>query len=478
MSDATRLIALNLGVTLAGGAALVVAGIPVRRGCIATLVGLAPLTGLALGGLAASLAAMSGVGVGIATTVAVVLVALGAGRLLTRNLPSGADAIAPVRQGSLLRVAELAFVVLLLALGARVVALAAASDLGWDGWAVWATKAHALYVEGDVWGPVFAAPEYLMHHPQYPVLLPSLEALSASAIGRFDPNLIDIEPAVVLPAFGLAVWAVLRLVLLPAAAAAIAVALTGSPHLYVNATENYADAVVAAFVAAGLLCLFVWLTRGSTPLLVLAGLFLAAGATTKTEGLVFAIAAVVAALVVARGFERQRRAVLGLGAAVLALPVVWIVVDHVNGPSPRIFDVSMLLDPGYVADEADRIPIATARLVAEIGDGWPLLAAAIALGLLAAACARLWWPLLFVAIWGSLTIGALVAVYLATTLPFDWHLETSVDRIVFSIVLGLASVASVLVAEAYERAVVGPVSRLRQPGTRPTASSDWPNGGS
>ena len=53
-------------------------------------------------------------------------------------------------------------------------------------------KAHALYVEGDVWGSVFREPAYLMQHQEYPILLPALEALTARALGRFDPALIDI----------------------------------------------------------------------------------------------------------------------------------------------------------------------------------------------------------------------------------------------------------------------------------------------
>ena len=78
---------------------------------------------------------------------------------------------------------------------------------------MWGPKAHALFVEGDVWGAVFREPAYLMQHQEYPILLPALEALTASALGRFDQALIDIGPAIVLVAFGWAAWALLRLVI-------------------------------------------------------------------------------------------------------------------------------------------------------------------------------------------------------------------------------------------------------------------------
>ena len=104
---------------------------------------------------------------------------------------------------------------------------------------------------------------------------------------------------------------------------------------------------------------------------------------------------------------------------------------------------------------ADRIPVATTRLLGEIGDAWPLASIAVVLGLAAAACARLWWPLLFVGS-GEPRVRSARRVYFASTLPFDWHLGTSADRVVFSVVLGLAAVTPVLVALAWQRAVVEP----------------------
>ena len=367
------------------------------------------MTGLALCGLAASLCAMVGIDVGIAATAAVVLAIVLLARLALARREPRLGSLRPPRQGTPGRVVELACLVLLGVLAVRVVGLAAASDLGWDGWAIWAAKAHALLVEGDVWGPVFGTPEYVMNHPEYPVLLPSLEALSAEAVGRFDPYLIDVEAAAVVVAFGLAVWGILRLVVPPAVAAGMGVALSGSAPLIENAAANYADAVVAAFVAVGLLGLLVWLMKGAFPPLVLAGVFLAAGAMTKTEGLVFALIGVVATLVVARGFGRPRTHALWLGVGVVALPLVWAVVDRLNGPGPRIFDASALLDPGYVAGAADRIPVATATMLGELGDAWAVASLAVVLALVAAAWARLWWPLLFVGLWAGLSFASLVS---------------------------------------------------------------------
>jgi hypothetical protein len=68
----------------------------------------------------------------------------------------------------------------------------------------------------------------------------------------------------------------------------------------------------------------------------------------------------------------------------------------------------------------------------------------------AALAARFWWEALFVGLWCALAFSALVGVYFATTAPIGWHLATSVDRVVFSIALGAATVSPLLVARVWE----------------------------
>ena len=248
----------------------------------------------------------SGIDVGPAATGVLAVAALLVAWVVLRGRTPGLGELELPRSGTVARALELASLVLLAVLSIRILRLGAATGLDvWDGWAMWAPKAHALYVEGDVWGPVFTDPAYGMQHEEYPVLLPGLEALASGAIGRFDPPLADIEASVALVAFGWGAWAILRVVVMPAVAAATALVLTGSTPLIENAAAGYADTVVATFTALGLLCLGIWLVKGSGATLVLAGLFLSAAASTKSEGLLFALAAVATAAVVARGFGRS-----------------------------------------------------------------------------------------------------------------------------------------------------------------------------
>jgi hypothetical protein len=452
LSDAFRLVCLNATLFAAGAAVLVVlAGFPVSRRWLPTLLGLMPATGIAVCGLAATMTAMVGIDVGIVSTVLVVVAAVLAQPLLIRRAP-GMGSLEPTRSGPAARVVELVCLVVLGLLCLEVVRLTAASHLDqWDGWAMWAPKAHALFAEGDVWGPVFTQPEYGMQHQEYPILFPAIEALSAEAVGRFDADLIDFQAGVVLLSFGLATWGVLRLVVNPAVAAAAAVALTGSPALILNAAGNYADSVVAAFTALGLLTLPVWLLHGAGSMLVLSALFLSAACMTKVEGLLFALAAVATAAVTARGFGRSTRTALVFGAAVLAAPAAWMVVDRLNGAGGDNVNGSLLLDPAALLAASDRIPTAAGAMIEHIGEGWPMASLLGIVGIAAACAARLWWPALVVGLWVGLAFAALVGVYLFSTSPIEWLVATSADRVVFSLVVGAATMAPVLVSLAYDR---------------------------
>jgi hypothetical protein len=457
VSDTVRLLGLNLGFTFVGAAACLIAGIPRERRWLPTVVGLAPIVGIAGCGLLASLGAMIGIDVSAPSMGVLAVVALLTGFLGARHWATARWTLAPPSPGKVGQTLELACLAMLVLLSVRIVALASATGLdGWDGWAMWGPKAHALFVEGDVWGPVFTESPYLMQHQEYPVLFPAIEALSAGAIDRFDPRLIDIEAAVVLVAFGWGAWAILRTVVPPAVAAAAALGLTASAPLITNATINYADSVVAAFTALGVLCLLVWLRSGSSAPALVAALLLAAAASTKAEGLLFAVAAVVAAVVSARGFDRRIRSAVALGLGVLVVPLVWTVVDRLNGPGAKNIDGALLTNPGAAVDAADRIPTAADRLMSVILDGWPLASVGALVAVAAACVARLWWSALFVVLWGALAFAALVGVYFASTAPIEWYLNLSADRVVFSIVLGLATVAPLLAAQAWERAVENP----------------------
>src|SRR5690242_3174986 len=63
----------------------------------------------------------------------------------------------------------------------------------YDAWAIWALKGHALYAFGWADPAVFAGSEYRFANLDYPLLLPSVEAVDFRAMGAFDTRLLHLQ---------------------------------------------------------------------------------------------------------------------------------------------------------------------------------------------------------------------------------------------------------------------------------------------
>ena len=167
-----------------------------------------------------------------------------------------------------------------------------------DGWAIWATRARALYDYGHPIAPVFTDPTYPAL--QHPLLLPALEAVDFRAMGSFDGTLVQLQLVGFAVAFVGGAWGLLRDRVPALLLAAVLLAAITAPTFIYQLPSNFADVPVAVFVALGVASLGVWLRGGGEGLLPAAALFLGAAALTKNEGEMFALMAFVAAALVAQ----------------------------------------------------------------------------------------------------------------------------------------------------------------------------------
>ena len=157
MSDTIRLLGLAAGFAAVGVAVVLLAGVPHRRRWLPTVGGLSPAAGIAASGIVASLGAMVGIDVRMLTTGVLAVVALLFAWLVLRRRRPGIGTLARAEPGACRPVLEIISLGALAVLSVAIVRFNAATGLdAWDGWAIWGPKAHALYVEGDVWGPVFS----------------------------------------------------------------------------------------------------------------------------------------------------------------------------------------------------------------------------------------------------------------------------------------------------------------------------------
>jgi hypothetical protein len=190
-----------------------------------------------------------------------------------------------------------------------------------DAWAIWGSKAKALALGS---GPLEDLTRF--GHADYPLLWPAVWAFSGWFVGGWEECWSKGWGAVFLL---LCVWEMTLTVRQQSgstAAGLLAAALFVSvPNVPLIASWAYAEAPLWLMMTCGLACLLRWRSEGSRADAVLAGLFAAAAAHTKNEGLLFA-------LLLGLPFLRQRKTVLLylLAFALCWLPWFWWSRPHLD----------------------------------------------------------------------------------------------------------------------------------------------------
>jgi hypothetical protein len=465
LSCITLLVSIFVAVGLGAVRAL---GLPLTRAWSATSIGLAPLVGMLACGVVGTVTAALGVGVRLELVAPLTAALVGIALILRRGHSAHLWTRRVQPRMRLWRAIEVGLLATVAVVGIAIIRLFAVSSSGWDGWAIWELHAHAIYTDGTTTGPVFTSPVYAGGHPEYPILFPTLEALFAQAIGRFDPTLILVLPALMLVFVALALWAVLRTVIPPALAAASAVALLGTPGIVDNFRGNYADGALATVTALGAVCLLIWVISGSSVALALASALLACSGLIKAEGVLFAGAAVLAALIAAFGERRGLRPLAVATTAIVAPACSWFVLVRLRGVQQSSYHFASLADPGYLEANGFRFTRAALAMLRD-GRAWNFSAALLIAATLMAVLARRAWPIIFVLAWLSISFVGLAISYLVSTVPIEWHLATSSARVIFTLAVGAAALAPVVAIDAWDR--LNPLANLRTGDVHASGSS-------
>jgi hypothetical protein len=359
--------------------------------------------------------------------VAGILLTVASGGLLLRRRPTP-----PVGSGA---VGVVAWVVLaaIAALGVGGAIVALGEPLAqWDAWSIWGRKAVELSGAGRLDPAFFSHPAYVAMHPDYPLLVPVLEAVRMKAGASADGTGAAIVSWSLFVAYAWTVVFVAVRVLGSLRAALAGVVLLLVPGGYWQALSGYADLPVGIFLGSGTLLLGCWLRTGAPVFAGCGGLLLAAAACTKNEGLFAAILVLGAALLVAHAYlPAPRRHVVAALALTLAAVLpwrLWLARHGLHGDLPLVQG----LDPSYLAGRAGRAPLAVRVLWRDLtGPDWPLIVP-VALVLIA-----LGWrgketqPLAqFHLLALSAFFAALVWIYWISASDIHWHLGTSAARTV------------------------------------------------
>jgi hypothetical protein len=321
----------------------------------------------------------------------------------------------------------------------------------YDAWAIWALKGHALYAFGWADPKVFAGSEYRFANLDYPLWLPSVEALDFHAMGAFDTRILHLQFLFFLAAALAALGAVLRERVPPVLLwfALLAVAL--APAVFDQLLTAYADLPLALVFAVGAAAAGRWVVTNERWSLAVAALCFAGALLTKNEGSLFVLAAYLGLLVAARVRWRQ----LAIAAAAdIAVLLPWKIYVRVHGIHSINYSLADSFDVDHVRGRLGVARIAFRTLGDEMLDPgkWGLLLPLLALVVIVALVLGLRALPLYVIVLTLVSWVGLSWIYVISHFEYSSYLDSTKDRVIASIVLAGAALLPLLASEAWARA--------------------------
>jgi len=439
-----QLLAANALMFVTGAGLLPWLGVARSWRMLATRLGLAYLCGIVATGIVAAHLALVHVGVGWIGLLLLSALSATSGAWHLRG--SERPQWRPPRG---VTVAGIAALTALLVEYARAFAVAPLNR--YDAWAIWALKGHALYSFGWADPAVFAGHAYRFANLDYPLLLPSLEAIDYRTMGAFDTRVMLLQFLLLLVAALAAVATLLRdrvpgILLWPAL-----VALALAPAVFDQLLTAYADVPLALTFAVALTAAARWLVTNERWALAVAALAFAGALLTKNEGLLFVVAAY--AGLAAAAFPRWRALAVAVAADVLLL-LPWRLFTAAHGLHNKDFSLADSFNLHHVSSRLGVGPIAFRTLGGQMLDPfqWGLLTPLFAAVVVAAFLAGRRGLAVFGAVWAVLSWAGLSWIYVISHNEYSVYLDSSKSRVVASVVIGAAALTPLLASEAWASA--------------------------
>ena len=429
-------LALANGCLLAAGhGVLRLAGFRPAVRDLAWSLGLAYLAGAAAVGVLGSALLVLGLPLSVWQLVVLCVLLLGAGALRQPvHPPVRPDAGLPVRA------LQLATALVLAVLAVDLLVQPIWTE---DAWSIWAPKATAIVLLDGLDPDVLASASLVS--PSYPLVVPVLELVALRFSGL--PNeLIPLQLGLLFLAFPAALAALLRDRVRPFVLWVVLLALALAPTLQIQAASAVADVPLGVFLALAGVAGWRWVEDGDVASLWLGAVFAAAAVGTKVEGAVF-VALLAGALAVAAALRGRSLRPAALAAALVVVSALpWELWSRAHDLGNPVADAG-----GLRAGPAGRIPSGAVSMLRELADptSWLALIALAVVATVLAARRQTGRTLAAVTAFVTLaSLASLLAVYWATPLDFDYHVATSVRRVITAPIVFAAAMTPLLLARA------------------------------
>ncbi len=311
----------------------------------------------------------------------------------------------------------------------------------WDSWAIWTMRARYLFLGQDQWRNAFS--EYL-HGSDYPVLISFYIARNWTLLGRT----LQIVPQLLGIAFGLntvgLLWAALRQARGEAQGLLGAFVLIVTPTFLYWSANQYADVPLGFFILAALACLYFYARSEDRPpaLLSLAGLASSLALWSKNEG-VFLLGGVLAVSFHALFLKSHGHKIRNWGwfaAGLLPGLVLLLVFKITLVPESYVMRQSLgeLIVKIRDSTRTDLIWQTFKEELTTFGVWWlPMAGVLLGYGLLVGLNVRAlrveWKILAGIGLVLLLILCGFLAAYQITTLPLEWQVRKSMERLLLQV---------------------------------------------
>ena len=336
-------------------------------------------------------------------------------------------------------------------------ALAAGAPTQWDAWAFWLPKARSIVDFGGLDTALGGFTSFA--NPGYPPLVPAIEASAFAFMGNTTASPLALQHWLIAVAFFGALASLLSARVRPAILWPCLALLSLLPTFTALIGSMLGDEPLMLLLGLGGACAALWLLERDARYAALTGLFFAAAALAKNEGL--PIAAVIALTMLGAGIARRPRKLLA-PVLVLLAPIValepwkiWLRVNDVQ-VSPD-FRLSELLHPALLGDRLSRLSYGASHLPSHIFDPgrWLLAVPLMLVAVFLAAPRRPSLAILALVPVVAVPLGLLVIYWIGYP-PVGWYVATTADRVVASAVVLAAVFLPLLLAEASRRDAPSP----------------------
>jgi hypothetical protein len=328
-------------------------------------------------------------------------------------------------------------------------ALNEGAPLQWDAWAFWLPKAKSIVDFGGLDTGIGGFTSFA--NPGYPPFVPALDASAYAFMGNTHATPLALQAWLIVLAFFAALASLLAARVRPAILWPCLAFLAVLPTFTALVGSSLGDEPLMELLGLGAACVALWMLEREPRYAALAGIFLAAAAVAKNEGLPPALVLAATALVVsvARAPRRPLAPALVLAAPIAALVPwrLWLSSHHLrSSPDYRFSD---LVHPSVLGDRVHRLTFAAKALPGHVfsPSQWLL---AVPLMLAAAVLVAPRRPALAIlaVLAPAAVVAGLLVVYWIGFPPVDWYIKTSADRVIASAVVMSVVFLPLLLAEA------------------------------